>query len=128
MVLISISLVTSVLSLSCLCSSCVFALGGPEAVVGLTCSAGVRSVAPRARAAESRDTHGRAEAPGPRCGPLPWQDPGLPALEGRGGEASVGSSPGVPGQALMGTRLWEEAGAERASDLQRTADGNNTDM
>lgn len=28
----------------------------------------------------------------------------------------------------MGTRLWEEAGAERASDLQRTADGNNTDL
>ena len=25
----------------------------------------------------------------------------------------------------MGTRLWEEAGAERVSDLQRTADGNN---
>ena len=29
-------------------------------------------------------------------------------------------------RALMGTRLWEEAGAGWASDLQRTAYGNNT--
>ena len=59
-----------------------FELGSPEAVVSLTCSVGVRSVAPQSqgsREAGTRTAGKRLQAP--VCA-SPWQDPVLGALEG----------------------------------------------
>lgn len=57
----------------------------------------------------SRDTHGRAEAPGPSLWASPWQDPGLPALGGGGEGLRCSSSPGVPGPGADGHTPLEES-------------------
>lgn len=96
-------------------------------MVSLTCSVGVRSVAPQSqgsREAGTRTAGQRLQAP---VWASPQQDLVLAALEGGWEGLPVQLLPWrAQARALMGTRLWEEAGAGRASDLQRTADGNNT--
>lgn len=96
-------------------------------MVSLMCSVGVRSVARQSQGSwegGTRTAGQRLQAP---VWASPQEDLVLVALEGGWEGLPVQLLPWcAQARALMGTSLWEEVGAGRASDLQRTAYGNNT--